>query len=63
MEAMDSSSASAAATSDAPAAAQKEQARERRRRQIERDMHVNFNRVLDALMVDFDTGVPFGRIR
>ena len=59
---MDASSTSAAVTSDAPAAAHKEQARERRRRQIERDMHVNFNRVLDALMVDFDTGMPLGRM-
>ena len=59
---MDASSTSAPAIADAPATAQKEQARERRRRQIERDMHVNFNRVLDALMVDFDTGMPFARM-
>lgn len=56
VEAVDASSASASVSGEAQAKAQKEQARERRLKQIERDMHSNFNKVLDALMVDFDTG-------
>lgn len=51
-----SASAGASVSAETQVKAQKEQARERRRKQIERDMHSNFNKVLDALMVDFDAG-------